>query len=342
MLRRLANRLPTVDERQFVRLADIALVLIFLIVLTGAGVRLTGSGLGCPDWPKCHGSVIPPLDSHAWIEFGNRLVSALVGLVAAVAGLAAWRRRPFRRDLALIGLTLPIGCLAQGALGAFTVIYELRPGFVMGHFGLSLFLLVGAAALAWRARYAPGERPRLHDKLTVYGARALLVLGGWAIFVGTIATAHGPHSGGRGTGDSVDRLQWRGIDSLEWAIHWHGRFANLLGICTVIGFFIARRRGASRELLRALVFTGVLIAVQGAVGLLQYWERLPAELVWVHVALAAGTWLALLYVVAVAGAPRSDAPQDDQDLVPVGVQQLEVEREPVLVAKGDEQPREVH
>jgi cytochrome c oxidase assembly protein subunit 15 len=335
------RRLPTVNPRQFQRFADTALILIFLIVLTGAGVRLTGSGLGCPDWPKCHGSLTPPLNTHSWIEFGNRLVSALVGLVAAAAGLVAWRRRPFRRDLALIGLTLPLGVLAQGTLGAFTVIYHLRPGFVMAHFGLSMILLIGAVALAWRARYEPGERPRLNDKLTVYGARALAVVGAWAIFLGTIATASGPHSGGHGTGDSIDRLDWKGIETLDWAIHWHGRFANLLGICTVIGYFVARRRGGSEGLKRALLYTGILILVQGAVGGLQYWQRLPAELVWIHVVLSATTWIALLYVVAVAGSPRLDAPQDGKDLVAVGLDDVQIEREPVLLGERGEKPKQI-
>ena len=93
------------------------------------------------------------------------------------AGLLAFRRRPFRRDLALIGLLLPLGVVGQAVLGGFTVRNHLAPGFVMGHFALSMLILIAAATLAWRARYEPGERPRSSDRLGVWAVRALLPLG---------------------------------------------------------------------------------------------------------------------------------------------------------------------
>src|SRR5712664_401279 len=98
----------TVTPRQFAWVAYVALAALTLIVLTGAAVRLTGSGLGCPDWPKCYGKALPPLSVHALIEFGNRALSGLVGLVAVAAAVLAFTRRPFRRDLALLGLALPV------------------------------------------------------------------------------------------------------------------------------------------------------------------------------------------------------------------------------------------
>src|SRR5919107_2997057 len=150
-------RLPTLTPRQYERVTFVALVLLFLIILTGAAVRLTGSGLGCPNWPKCGDGVVAPLETHAWIEYGNRLASALVGLVCFAAGFVAWRRRPYRRDLAILGALLPLGVLMQGVLGGLTVIFHLKPGFVMGHFLLSMVLLAAAVALYWRARREPEE-----------------------------------------------------------------------------------------------------------------------------------------------------------------------------------------
>src|SRR5215210_7460479 len=155
----------TLTPLQYRHVAEIALVFLTLIVLTGAAVRLTGSGLGCPDWPKCYGRVAPPLETHAVIEFGNRMLSGLVGLAAVAAGLLGWRRRPFRRDLAVLGTLLPLGVVGQAVLGGFTVRNHLAPGFVMGHFALSTLILIAAAALAWRARHEPGERPPATDRV---------------------------------------------------------------------------------------------------------------------------------------------------------------------------------
>ena len=291
----------TVTPQGYRRVAEIALAALTLIVLTGAAVRLTGSGLGCPDWPKCYGKIAPPLETHAWIEFGNRLLSGLVGLAAAAAGVLAWRRRPSRRDLALIGALLPLGVLGQAVLGGFTVRYHLAPGFVMGHYALSMLILVAAVALAWRARFEPGERRGTGDRVAVWGTRGLVLLGAVTIFAGTAATAAGPHAGGAGTGDVIDRLEWRGVDTLDWAIKQHGRLATLLGLAAVGLWWVLRRRGADPEVRRPVTVVCGLLAVQGAVGGLQYALELPAEIVWVHVALAAFTWLALLWSVAAAG-----------------------------------------
>jgi heme a synthase len=293
----------TLTPRQYRQVAELALVFLTLIVFTGAAVRLSGSGLGCPDWPKCYGKVAPPLETHAVIEYGNRILSGLVGLAAAAAGLLAFRRRPYRRDLAFIGMLLPLGVLGQAVLGGFTVRNHLAPGFVMGHFALSMLILIAAVALVWRARQEPGERPPSTDRLAVWAVRGLLALGGVTIFVGTAATAAGPHAGGAGTGDEIDRLEWKGVDTLDWAIHQHARIASVLGIAAVAVWFLLRRRRADPEARRALTVACVLLAAQGAVGGIQYQLELPAELVWIHVALAACLWLALLWAAAAAGAP---------------------------------------
>jgi cytochrome c oxidase assembly protein subunit 15 len=302
------RRLPILTPERYTQVAAVALGMLTLIVLTGAAVRLTGSGLGCPDWPRCYGGVAPPLETHAWIEYGNRLLSGLVGISAVAAGLLAWRRRPFRRDLAAIGALLPLGVLGQAVLGGFTVMYHLAPGFVMAHYGLAMLILVAAFALWWRARHEPGARPRSEDRLSVLATRALVPLGAVTIVLGTTATAAGPHAGGAGTGDVIDRLEWFGIDTLDWAIHQHGRIATVLGVAAVGVWWLLRRRGADPQHLRAVTLLCLLLAAQGIVGGVQYLLELPSEIVWVHVALAAFTWLAILWSTAAAGrlAPRAE------------------------------------
>src|SRR3954465_12279687 len=115
-----------------------------LIVVAGAAVRVTGSGLGCPSWPNCYdnGRLVAETNSHALIEFGNRTLTSFVALAPAAAGLMAFFRTPFRRDLAVLGVLLPLGVVMQAVLGGLTVVYGLAPGWVMGHYLLSMTILV--------------------------------------------------------------------------------------------------------------------------------------------------------------------------------------------------------
>jgi cytochrome c oxidase assembly protein subunit 15 len=301
------RRLPTLTPKQYSRIAFWALFMLMGIVLTGAGVRLTGSGLGCPDWPKCYGGISPPLQTHAIIEYGNRVISGLVGVTAAAAGLLAFRRRPYRRDLAAIGLLLPLGVVGQAVLGGFTVRNHLAPGFVMGHYILSMLLLTAAVTLLWRSRHEPGSRPRSHDRVGVWAVRALVPLGAATVFLGTAATASGPHAGGAGTGDVIDRLEWRGADTLHWVVQRHGTLATLLGLTAVGVWVLLKRRGTNPRALRSMTILCCLIAAQGVLGIVQYNTKLPTEIVWVHVGVAAFIWVSILFAAAAAGrlAPRT-------------------------------------
>ncbi len=289
-----------VTPDQYRRVAYVTLAALTLIVLTGAGVRLTDSGLGCANWPKCGGTPLPPLSSHALIEFGNRVVSAIVGVVTGVAAVLAFTRRPFRRDLAWLAVLLPLGVVAQAVLGGFTVREHLAPGFVMAHFSLSMVILIAALALAWRSTYEPGSRPRSTDRVSVWSVRSLTVLAALTIFAGTAATAAGPHSGGV-EGQHVHRLHFKGTDTLTWVVHQHATIAAIFGVAVIGVWFLRRRRGASSEALEPLTVLGVLLAAQGLVGSVQYELALPADMVWVHVALATFTWLAVLWAVAAEG-----------------------------------------
>src|SRR5262252_4005482 len=146
----------TVTPRQYALVAYAALAALTLIVLSGAAVRLSGSGLGCPDWPKCYGHAYPPLNTHAVIEFSNRIITVPVSIAAGAAWVLALRRRPYRRDLALLAALLPLGVIGQAVLGGFTVRGALDYGWVMGHFALSMLIILAAVALAWRASHEPG------------------------------------------------------------------------------------------------------------------------------------------------------------------------------------------
>jgi cytochrome c oxidase assembly protein subunit 15 len=301
MLDRLA-----VTPSQYRRVAYLTLASLTLIVLTGAAVRLTDSGLGCENWPKCGGTPLPPLSTHALIEFGNRAISGVVGVITVVAAVLALTRRPRRRDLAILAWLLPLGVLAQAVLGGFTVREHLAPGFVMGHFGLSMLILIVAVALAWQATFEPGSRPVSSDRLGVWSVRALLPLGALTIFAGTAATAAGPHSGGF-TGQVVHRLHFKGADTLTWTIHQHATIAAVFGVIVIGVWLLHRHRDANSRMLEPLTVLGVLLAAQGLVGSVQYELKLPSDMVWVHVTLATLTWVTVLWAVAMAGrlAPRA-------------------------------------
>jgi heme a synthase len=290
----------TVSPAFYARVAAVALGALTLIVLTGAGVRLTGSGLGCPDWPKCYGRTIPPLDLHSAIEFGNRMFTGIVGVAVIAACGLAWRRRPFRRHLALIGVLLPLGVVAQAILGGLVVRYHLAPGLVMSHYLVSMLLLDAAFALAWCAAHEPGWREPSQDRIGVWAVRALVPLGQLTILAGTISTASGPHAGSH-EGQLVHRFDFRGTDTLSWIVNRHGALAALFGLAAVGVVLLGRRPGGDRRAERPLLVLLGLLAAQGAVGIVQYNAELPAELVWVHVALATVTWLSMLWAVGAAG-----------------------------------------
>jgi cytochrome c oxidase assembly protein subunit 15 len=317
----------TVTPRQYVRFTYAALGALTLIVATGAAVRLTGSGLGCPTWPKCYGNVYPPLNTHAIIEFSNRLITAPVSIAAGLAWLAAVRRRPYRRDLVWLGALLPLGVVGQAVLGGFTVKGALDYGWVMGHFALSMLILVAAVMLVWRARQLSGDceadgqtgeqrvgrsgaragtaaaalAGSIGDRTLVWWTRGLVALGALTIFAGTAATAAGPHAGGS-TGQRINRLSFDGRGTMDFVIHRHAEIAFVFSLAAVALWWVARRRDAPVALQRPLMVLCVLLALQGAVGLDQYETHLPTELVWVHVCLASCAWLATIWAACAAGA----------------------------------------
>ena len=334
----------TVTPEQYLRVAYVALGALTLIVLSGAAVRLTGSGLGCPTWPKCYGEVYPPLNTHAVIEFSNRLITFPVSVAAGLAWLAALRRRPYRRDLMWLGALLPLGVVAQAVLGGFTVRGALDYGWVMGHFALSMLILVAAVILVWRAAHEPepeqeepgeqlargasGSAARqsgaetgatgLLDRRLVLAVRTLVGLAALTIFAGTAATAAGPHAGGS-PGQKINRMDFDGRGTMDFVIHRHAEIAFVFSLAAVAVWFLARRLAAPQRIRRPLTVLCVLLALQGFVGLDQYETHLPTELVWVHVGLAALTWLSVLWAACAAGRPRRQTLDDLQSVAMLDV-----------------------
>jgi heme a synthase len=288
----------TLSLRAYRWVAYAALATLVLIVFSGAGVRLTGSGLGCPSWPDCEGTFLPELSSHVWIEYGNRLFSTVVGIACIAAGALAFRVRPRRSDLLRPASVLAAGVVAQGLLGGLTVALDLSWPVVIAHSLLSMTLLLAAAVLVWRVR---GGVASDADRWVTLATRVLVAYGALVIVAGTFATAAGPHAGGAGTGDVVERLDAFGAGTLKTLIHLHGHMATAMGIAALALWGFARVRGAGARLMWPLSVVCVLLGAQGVVGLIQYHNALPAELVWIHASLPALLWACLVWSWQAAG-----------------------------------------
>ena len=278
---------------RFVQVAWTNLFLLWLIVGTGAAVRLTDSGLGCSHWPGCErGAPLPEKNVHAFVEFGNRLVGGVVITVTLLTWLAA-RKTPGLPDWARkLALAVLLGALAQAPLGYLAVASDLRWPVVMAHLLLSMALIAGAVVIAVEA---VGLRDGHSEPIVPLELRRLALLftaAGFALIAsGTFATAAGPHSGG---GAHIDRF-----GSLQPTVYVHGVFVGffLLSFLLSIGYLAAYRERSPKLFRIALLTLGLLI-VQMGVGELQWRTKLPWELVLVHVALAAAVWAGTVTLAA--------------------------------------------
>jgi cytochrome c oxidase assembly protein subunit 15 len=276
------GRLPVVSPTTFRRAAIASLVMSVLIVVTGAAVRLTGSGLGCPDWPSCYRHrLTAQLSYHPAIEFGNRLVTVVFTIVVVATLLAAIRRVPFRRDLVWLSGGLVGGVLAQAVLGGIVVYTKLNPYLVMTHLLLSMVVIVVAVVLLRRCTrdYRAGAGTDLVPRPIRLLARAVVGLTFVVVAAGTATTGAGPHAGGSQGQLVAKRLPV----SLRDMAELHSSLALLL-VGAVIGLAVALHTLAVPEQVRraARVLTALLVA-QGVIGYTQYFSHLPALLVEVHV-----------------------------------------------------------
>jgi heme a synthase len=279
----------------FLRLAWASVATLWLIVLTGAAVRLTDSGLGCRHWPGCErGHPLPAKDYHAYIEFGNRVLGGVTIAIALLTALAAIRTPALPRWARRLALAVFAGTLAQAPLGYLAVKTDLRWPVVAAHLLLSALVLAGAVVLALEA-FAVAEgraEPLVPVELRRLGLAVAAAAFGLLV-TGTLATAAGPHSGGGA--EHVDRL-WR----LQPLVYAHAVAVGLLGLGLVflLGYLAARRERSPRLFALGLGVLALLLA-QMALGEIQYRTHLPWPLVLVHVGFAAAVWGALVAFVTV-------------------------------------------
>jgi cytochrome c oxidase assembly protein subunit 15 len=271
------RRLESVSPGRFAQLAAASALSLYGVVLTGAAVRLTGSGLACQSWPGCQkGAFFPAIGEHSTIEFGNR-VFALFPIVLSLLTWTAARKTPglgrwVVRTTALVFL----GTIAQAPLGLLTIRLDLHPLMVATHFLLALVVLAGAMVVSGRVESPAPMWLRLAG-LVLAGACAILVV------TGTLSTAAGPHPG-----DSAEiKRFWNLLD----AVWIHVRATAAFGITFLLLLaWLARNRERAGVLVPGAVVLLVLLLVQMTVGELQYRNQLPWWLVLIHVALAAAVW----------------------------------------------------
>jgi cytochrome c oxidase assembly protein subunit 15 len=281
---------PRLRPLAYQRITLVAVVLLAVIIVTGGAVRLSGSGLGCSDWPDCEPGRLTPRgasDVHAMIEFLNRMFTGLVSVAVIVCVLGSLVRVPRRRDLVWLSLGLVAGVFAQAVLGGLTVLFELQPPFVMAHFLLSLVLLTNALVLYRRASepYGPG-RPLVEHRVRVLD-RVMLVIAAVVVTTGTVVTATGPHGG--------DRKAKRFSFDLPVVARIHGT-SVIIFLCLVLAtFWVLRRTRAPAGVQGRL---GVLLAVlvgQAIIGYVQYLDNIPELLVGFHLAGATAVWAAVVW-----------------------------------------------
>jgi heme a synthase len=277
-----SSRLPTVSPLAFRRLAIASLVMVVLIVVTGAAVRLTGSGLGCADWPDCSaGHLTPPLQFHSLVEFGNRMVTVVLTVVVILTVLAAFRRRPYRRDLMWLSAGLVGGVLLQAVMGGIVVYTKLNPYVVMVHFLASMPLVVDAVVLLHRATRdcSPASGRLLVPRPILLLSRGLVVLLAFVLAAGTATTGAGPHAG-----SSQGQLVAKRIPvPLRDMAELHSSLALLLvGVALSLAVAL-QAMDVPERVRRAGRLLVVVLVAQAAVGYTQYFTHLPALLVEVHV-----------------------------------------------------------
>ena len=265
------------------------------IMSTGAAVRLSSSGLGCPDWPQCSAADVVASKNagqtllNTWIEFGNRLLNFPLVIITVLVFIAAWRFRPQgtrRRDLVWLAAIQPAGVFAQAVIGGIVVLTKLSPAAVSVHFLVSASIV--AAAVVLQVRCTEGSDPPVTAV-----RRDLYVLSGILVAVtavmlaaGTVVTGTGPLAGHADT--PRYQLPLEGVTQLHADIGW---LLAGLAVAIVLGL---RMSGAPSRTGGPAGSCSRRWALQGVIGYIQYFTHLPAGLVWVHVTGSVLVWIAVL------------------------------------------------
>jgi cytochrome c oxidase assembly protein subunit 15 len=277
------------------RLALAGVIADTVIMSTGAAVRLSSSGLGCPDWPRCSAAdVVAGKNAgqtllNTWIEFGNRLLNFPLVVIAALIVIAAWRFKPGgrrRRDLVWLAAAQPAGVVAQALIGGIVVLTKLNPATVSIHFLVSAAVV--AAAVVLHVRCGEGDEPPrvvVRKDLRVLSA-ALVAVVCVMLSAGTVVTGTGPLAGDAGV--PRYKLPLEGVTQLHADIGW-----LLAGLAVALAAGL-RLSGAPPRAVRAGWIMLAALGSQGVIGYIQYFTHLPAGLVWVHVTGSVLVWIAAL------------------------------------------------
>ena len=284
--------------RSMRRIALTGVIAFTVIMSTGAAVRLSSSGLGCPDWPQCStADVVASKNAgqtllNTWIEFSNRLLNFPLVVIAALVFIAAWRFRPQepggekRRDLFWFGVAQPAGVVAQAVIGGIVVLTKLAPAAVSVHFLVSASIV--AAAVTLYTRCGEGTAPPtavVRRDLRLLSA-SLVAVTAVMLAAGTVVTGTGPLAGNAAA--PRYKLPLEGVTQLHADIGW---LMTGLAVALVLGLRVS---GAPPAAMRAAWIMIGALGLQGVVGYVQYFNHLPAGLVWFHVTGAVLVWIAVL------------------------------------------------
>jgi cytochrome c oxidase assembly protein subunit 15 len=291
-------------------IAAVALGLLIAIVITGAAVRLTGSGLGCDDWPRCNDQhLIDVSSNHSAIEQVNRLFTGAVALAVIAAVLGSLWRVPRRRDLVVLSVGLVAGVIGQIVLGGITVLVDLHPLAVQGHMLLSMVLVATAVVLLRRAGEPDGSVRRPAVSATTRRLTWAVTIGtAVAIIAGTVVTGAGPHAGD----EDVQRFDV----AISTAARIHGAAVlTTVALAAVLALRV-QRRSDERPVLAGSISSWLFVAVlQGAIGYIQYFNDVPELLVGLHVAGATALWSMTVWLLLSTSTARSAAPAGARTLV---------------------------
>ena len=296
----------SISPAQYQKITRISLLLLAFIIVTGAAVRLSGSGLGCSDWPTCENDqLVAEIDDvHAMVEFVNRVITGFVALAVIIAVLGSLFRTPKRKDLTYLSIGLVFGVIVQVIVGALVVREHLPPSLVITHFLVSMGLVWNAVELDHRSRLPDRADKSLPAKTLKGLTKLLLAIGVVVIVTGTIVTGSGPHSGAekqqilealenQGETPAISTLE---VERLPFDVpdvaRIHGISVMIFLLLTLRVLFMIKRNSPTllpngQNLMAAII-------VQAGIGYLQYFTGVPALLVGIHVAGATLIWVMIL------------------------------------------------
>jgi cytochrome c oxidase assembly protein subunit 15 len=304
-------RTSSITPRGYRLITAAALVALGAIVVSGAAVRLTGSGMGCPTWPSCEdGSLVPrgATGGHGWVEFLNRTFTGGVSVAVALAVLGSRRLQRRRRDLTGLSWGLVAGVFAQALLGGLVVLVHVAPLAVAGHYLLSAVLVGTAVLLHHRAGLPEAPRQPTGTPQVLQLSTLLLVLASVVLATGTLVTGSGPHGGD----EAADRLPF----AVRSVVPFHGAAVWALLAVAMVLFARAERGDIAPAAATRGRFLLVAICGQGGLGYLQYFTGVPEALVGLHVLGSVVVWVAVLrYHLAL----HEGVPEPTPDPRPVAV-----------------------